>query len=141
CSTGLDRQRQLFNIRLMVPRPNDLMIEQPAPGEPFAIPPQTIGSLLQFTPQGTYGHRVKVTGIVTYQQSGVALFLQDRDKGLYVRTRQRAPLALGDRVEVLGFPARGDYSPVLEDAVFRRVTPGANPTPAAITPEQALEGT
>ena len=141
CSTVFNRQRQLFNIRLLVPRPSDLEIEEAAPADPFVIPGRGIGSLLQFTPRGTYGHRVKVSGIVTHQQAGVALFIQDDSKGLYIQTRQTTPLALGDRVEVLGFPAHGDYTPVLEDAVYRKTGSGGELNPEAITPDEALKGT
>ena len=62
CSTIFNRQRQLFNIRLVVPRASDLVVETPALKNPFQMPARTIGSLLQFTPQGSYGRRVKVVG-------------------------------------------------------------------------------
>ena len=44
CSTQFNHQRQLFAIRLMVPRPADLKIEIPAPRDPFAVPARPIGS-------------------------------------------------------------------------------------------------
>ncbi len=74
CSTQFNHQRQLFAIRLMVPRPDDLKIETPAPKDPFAISARSIGSLLQFAPQETYGHRVKVTGTVSYFEPGETIF-------------------------------------------------------------------
>jgi PAS domain S-box-containing protein len=141
CSTAFNKQRQLFNIRLMVAHPSDLVIEKGAPADPFAIPSGSIGSLLQFTPQGTYGHRVKVFGTLTHQEPGSALYIQDESRGLFIRTRQRTPLALGDRVEVLGFPAHGDYSPVLEDAQYRRIGVSPAPTPVTLAPDEALDGT
>jgi hypothetical protein len=49
CSTKFNHQRQLFAIRLMGPRPDDLKIEIPASKE-AGIPTRAIGSLLQFTP-------------------------------------------------------------------------------------------
>lgn len=82
CSTVFNRQRQLFNIRLMSPRAEDLVIARPASADPYATPMQNIGSLLQFTPQGSYGNRVKVTGTLIYQQPGSALYLQDEKQGL-----------------------------------------------------------
>ena len=74
CSTQFNHQRQLFAIRLMVPRADDLTIEIPAPKDPFAISGRAIGSLLQFTPQETYGHRVKVAGTVIYFEPGADIF-------------------------------------------------------------------
>jgi signal transduction histidine kinase len=139
CSTRFNHQRQLFSIRLMVPRPEDLVIEQPAPPEPFAITPRPINSLLQFAPEETYGRRVKVTGTVIYHD-GKMLVLQDGEHGLEVQTEDRGALQLGDRVEVLGFVGQGEYTPMLQDAVYRKVTSGNPPTPAQITPDEALIG-
>ena len=141
CSTQFNHQRQLFAIRLMVPRPDDFIIEIPAPKEPFSIPTQPLGSLLQFAPQDTYGRRVKVAGVVTYYEPGRVLYLQEGEHGLEVQTQQRTPLKLGDRVEALGFPSPGQYTPVLQDAVFRKIAAGAPPVPARITHDEALKGT
>lgn len=141
CSTLFNRQRQLFGFRLLVPRPADLVIEQPAPADPFDIPTQEISSLLRFTAQGTFGRRVKVTGTVVYQAPGAALFIQDEKEGLHCRTREFAPLQTGDRVEVLGFPEKGEYTPVLQDATYRKTGPGSPRQPVTISLDEALAGT
>jgi signal transduction histidine kinase len=140
CSTRFNHQRQLFSIRLMVPRPDDLVIERPAPPEPFAIPTRPINSLLQFALHETYGHRVKVAGTVIYYEPGRMLVLQEGDQGLEVQTQEREALNLGDRVEVLGFVGPGEYTPVLQDAVYRKVASGAPPAADQITPDEALIG-
>ena len=141
CSTVFNRQRQLFNIRLMSPRAADLVVEQPTSADPYAIAMQNIGSLLQFTPQGSYGNRVKVTGRLTYQQPGTALYLQDEKQGLYVQTQETTPLSPGDRIEVLGFPAQGGYTPVLQDAIYRKIDVGDAPPPDVVNHDEALKGT
>ena len=71
CATQFNQQRQLFAIRIMVPVPEDLKIEIPAPEGIMAAAPRPIGSLLQFTPQESFGHRVKLTGTVIYFEPGV----------------------------------------------------------------------
>lgn len=141
CSTVFNRQRQLFAIRLMVPRAEDLTIEKAAPSEPFAISAQNIGSLLQFAPQGSYGHRVKVIGTVIYHQPGTALYVQNGQFGLFAESRQKTPLRVGDQVEVLGFPSQGQYTPFLQDALFQKSGSGAPPQPEAISCDEALKGT
>jgi signal transduction histidine kinase len=141
CSTQFNHRRQLFAIRLMVPRPEDLVIEQTAPADPFAIAARPIGSLLQFAPQETYGHRVKLVGTVIYYEAGAALFLQDGEQGVEVQTRAREPLQLGDRVEALGFVGQGEYTPVLQDAIYRKVASGTPPKAQRVTPDEALRGT
>lgn len=140
CSTLFNRQRQLFGFRLVVPRAEDLQIEKPAAANPFDIPTQEISSLLRFTAQGTFGPRVKVAGRVVYQEPGVALFIQDEKEGLHCQTRERLPVQPGDHVEVLGFPAKGEYTPVLQDAIYRRLRPGSAPEPVTITLDEALAG-
>jgi signal transduction histidine kinase len=141
CSTQFNHQRQLFAIRLMVPRSEDLLIEIPAPKDPFATATRPIGSLLQFTPQETYGHRIKVAGTVIYHDPGKVVFLQQGDQGIQVQSRDGLELQLGDRIEALGFTGQGEYTPVLQDAVLRRIDRGSMPEPVVLTPDEALKGT
>lgn len=141
CVTEFNHQRQLFDIRLLVPRASDLVIEEAAPKNPFNAPTLPIERLLQFTPQGPYGHRVEVSGTVIYRQDDDVLYIEDQTEGLYVETRQTGPLLPGDVVEVLGFPAKGEYTPMLQDAVFRKVDSGPKPAPVPIGTDEALKGT
>ena len=140
CVTRFNRQRQLFDIRLLVPRPTDLVVDMAEAGDPFALPAQPIVKLLQFTPQGPYGHRVKGVGTVIYRQNDDTLYIEDQTEGLYVETKQAGPLSVGDQVEVLGFPANGEYTPMLQDAVFRKIGLGSLPEPAQINTDDALKG-
>ena len=140
CSTQFNHQRQLFAIRLMVPRPEDLVVEQPAPSDGFAVPSRAIGSLLQFAPQEAYGHRVKVAGTVVYHEAGQAVFLQEGEQAVEIQTKGKEMFALGDRVEALGFVGQGEYTPVLQDAVIRKNSSGTPPEPLAVTPDEALKG-
>jgi PAS domain S-box-containing protein len=139
CFTQFNRQRQLFNFGLLVPRPEDLIVEKPAPADPFAEPPQPISSLLQYSAQGSYGHRLKAVGAVTLRY-GDRLYIQDEQQGLCVQTTESTRVAVGDRVEVLGFPARGEYTPMMESAVYRTVQPGRDVKPEKVTVDQALKG-
>lgn len=141
CSTLFNHQRQLFGIHLLVPNEDDLIIEKPARTNPFEIPAQNINGLLQFAPQGTFGHRVKVTGTVVYYEPGSAIFIEDDKEGLYCQTRQQTPVQLGDKVEVLGFPAKGEYTPILEDSIYQKVGTGPEPKAAAVDLNEVLTGT
>ncbi len=140
CSTRFNHQRQLFAIQLMVPRPDDLKIEVPAAGDPFAIEARPIGSLLQFAPQSSYGHRVKVSGTVIYFDPGTGIFLQDGNHGVEIKSKQREPLKPGDMVEAIGYVSQGDYTPVLEDGVYRKIAASEPPPPARVDSDEALAG-
>lgn len=140
CSTKFNHKRQLFAIRLMVPRPEDLEIKTPAPADPFDIAARPVNSLSQFAPQETYGHRVKVVGTVIYFVPGEFLFLQDGEQGVAVQTQARNPLQLGDQVEVLGFVSQGEYTPQLQDATYQKTSSGRPPVPAELTPDEVLKG-
>lgn len=140
CSTQFNHQRQLFSIRLLVPRSEDLVIWMPAPTDPFATSTRPIGSLLQFAPQESFGHRVKVAGNVIFFEQGSRLFLQDGEQGIEVQTALREPLQLGDRVEALGFVVQGEYTPVLQDAVYRKLASGDPVVPPNLTIDEALKG-
>ncbi len=139
CITRFNSQRQLFDTRILVPRAEDLAVVVPAPKDPFAIPLRPMEQLLQFTPQGSYGHRVKVQGTVIYHGDD-ALYIEDKTEGLYIQTRQSGHLLPGDQIEVLGFPARGEYTPTLQEAIYRKVSSGELPVPDPVTADEALTG-
>ena len=141
CSTLFNHQRQLFGFRLLVPNADGLVVGQAAPADPYDAPLQPIDSLLQFTPQGSLGHRIKVTGTVVYFQPGNALFIQDGSHGLHCQTLLREPVQPGDQVEVLGSPAKGEYTPILEDAIYRKIGSGAEPKADVVELSKVLTGT
>lgn len=122
CGSLYNTNRQLTGILFYVPRLSFIRVEAPAKEVPLS-------ALLRFAPGEGARHRVRVRGIVGYQQPGNALFLQSQGKGLRVLTQQSTPLEIGDLVDVLGFPAMGDSAPMLEDAVFHRLGHETAPEP------------
>jgi signal transduction histidine kinase len=114
CGSLFNAQRQLTAIMLYVPRLSFMTAEMQAPAVP-------VSSLLRFAPGEGMQHRVRVRGVVGYQERGKAVFLEAEGRGLRVLTTQDAKLNVGDVVDAVGFPATGDSAPVLMDAVFNRV--------------------
>lgn len=125
CGSLFNAQRQLSAVMLYVPRLSFISVEAPAREV-------SVSSLLTFSPGEGVQHRVRVRGVVGYQQPGKALFLQGDGGGLRVLTEQDTKLKVGDVVDALGFPAMGESAPVLEDAVFYRVASGASPKPVVL---------
>ena len=122
CGSLYNANRQLTGILFYVPRLSFIRVEAAATEVPLS-------ELLRFSPAEGTRHRVRVRGIVGYQQPGNALFLQSQGKGLRVLTQQGTPLEVGDLVDVLGFPAMGESAPILEDAVFHRLGHEKAPEP------------
>ncbi len=117
CGSLFNTQRQLIGVLFYVPDLSLIKVETQAKEV-------QVSSLMRFTAEGTSQHRVRVRGVVTYQQRGRALFLENHGIGLRVLTQQDTELAIGSLVDVVGFPAVGDSAPVLEDAVFHQIGSG-----------------
>ena len=134
------KNRQLTGARLFFPNLTQVTILEPAPADPYALPVRPIDSLLQFTPNIAFLHRAHVRGRVTLQRPGQSLCIQDAKDGLCVQTAQNTPLAMGDVVDVVGFPAANQYTPTMTDAVFRWRSAAEPVAATPITAEQALRG-
>jgi signal transduction histidine kinase/CheY-like chemotaxis protein len=140
CGAVFNQQNQWVGVRLYVPGMNQVQVEQRAPADPYAVPLQSVSDLHHFNPGRASGHRVRIRGVLTFQRSGRLLVVADEEEGLYIQTRQTTLAAPGDRVEAVGFLARGEYTDVLEDAVFRSLGSGPALTPKSAGPEDLLTG-
>jgi len=125
CGSLFNTNRQLIGVLFYVPDLRLIKVEMQAKEVPFS-------SLMRFSPAQGPQHRVRVQGVVTYQQPGRTLFLQENGQGLRVLTQQDTKAAVGEVVDVVGFPAVGASAPVLEDAVIHRVGPGSFPQPVKL---------
>ena len=137
CGGLFNSKRQQLGVALFVPSLQQIAIEEPAPSGPFAVPIQPINTLLQFTPKSEGGHRVRVQGVVTMRR-GSNLYVQDAGDSVYVLTVDSTPVEVGDLVDVLGFPNLGESSPVLQDAMFRKIGSSFPPPPSVMTASQGL---
>ncbi len=140
-SSRFNQNRQWIAARLNVDGIANITIEVPPPADPFAIPAHSASSLGRFEPQPSgFAHRVKVTGVVLYQEPGEALYLRDEDRALLLQTRQTLPVTPGDVVDALGFLGMGVYSPYLDDTQYRRVRSGSPAKPVLTSAKQLLLG-
>ncbi|MFM2082888.1 MAG: hypothetical protein RL380_1579 [Verrucomicrobiota bacterium] len=133
CFNQHNTSRQLVRPILHIPPGVEILVDKPAPADPYATPITAISQLLQFAPEGNYGHRLRLTGTVTFDDAGEFFWFRDGSHGLRVRTRQKSSLRPGDAIEVLGFPIRGGYTPMLEDATFRQLAITVPPAPVFLT--------
>ncbi|MGA2810181.1 MAG: response regulator [Candidatus Acidiferrum sp.] len=134
------KNRQMVGARLLFPSLATVRIEDPAPADPLLLSAQPINGLLQFAPGVALVHRVRVHGQVTLQWPGQWIYVQDGSQGLFIPTVQETPLKPGDWVDVVGFPAMGEYSPMLEDAVFKQEGSGKAIMVRPVTAQEAMGG-
>jgi len=126
-------RKQLIGSGVRVQSAADVVIVRPAAPAPFSLALCPIDRLLASGRGLSVGRRGHVVGVVTCVQPGRSLVVQEGNAPLQVQTRQSTPVSPGDRVEVTGFLAFGDYSAVLEDANYR-VIRGHAELPAVVVP-------
>ena len=134
-----NHNRQVMGLGFRLGSPKDLTVLQPPPADPFSAEVHTIYQLLQYSPKGESEPRQRVRGVVTMHRPGGDLYLEDATGGLEVQTDD-ASAKTGDLVDAAGYVAPGEYSPVMQDAVIRRIDSWSSPSAPVITPEQALTG-
>jgi len=64
----------------------------------------------------------------------------DATGGVYVESKDGTPVKAGDKVEVIGFPSRGDYSPVLKSGSIHPLGQYQAIQPAVLDGKTALKG-
>ena len=135
CSTSFNQNRQFVGLAMFVPDQRGIDVVEASDQDPFSAPATPAGNILQF---GQAPHRVKVIGIVTYQIPGHAVYLQDGHGGIRVESLSSERIEVGRTVEAVGFPARGDYAPVLKDGVFRVAGYGKAVKPISISAHDVI---
>ncbi len=141
CSAIANEHRQLVGVRLWVPSPEYVQVEEAASANPFEVSMRSIASLRQFSTLLTFSRRTRVAGVVLHHAPGRYAYIQDGAESLQILSRDLAPLAPGDRIEAVGFPGREGSRVILREAVYRRMAAGAEPVPIPLDrPERIDEG-
>ena len=133
CLYQYNQKRQVLSPVLQIPPGVPLHVKKHQPADSFAVPVRSAASLLQFSPVISQGHRVHVQGVVTYAQPGLNIWIRDASSGLRIQCGQQDVLRVGDEIDVLGFPSYGSSTPLLEDAVYRKISHTALPAPVTLT--------
>ena len=116
----------------------EISVDQPAPADLFSLPIKTVAELLQFNPQASVFQRVKVSGQVIYGQAP-EYDLMDGKNGLRFVIKKPIPgLETGDLVEVVGFPGLSGASPLLYEAVARKISHAALPKARQLQPNNLI---
>ena len=140
CRTTFNDKRQLLGISLQLPAWKQLTVLEPAGADAGSLPVHAINTLMQFGPGNAAGHRVRLQGTATLQQSNGSIYLTDATGGVLIRTPQKLSVVPGDRLDVVGFAAKADYLPELRNAVVTKIGEGLPSAAAHVTVDEALSG-
>jgi signal transduction histidine kinase len=112
-------------IRMFAP---SVTVVEPAPADPFSATSKRVANLLLFDAEASALRRVKVSGQILHQRAG-EYFAMDGTNGFRFAPKEPLNFGIGDVVEAVGFPSLTGPSPVLREAVARKI--GTAPLPAA----------
>jgi len=125
-NTVFNSKNEPIRLQLLVPDFDYAVIEVPSPPDPFSIPTQSIGLVLQTPAQRMSGHRVRVQGVLAQESDG-ELFVNDDTGRLRVRMAELTSVTPGNRIDIVGFPSVTESSLRLENAISRASDGGLSP--------------
>ncbi|MGA2435297.1 MAG: hypothetical protein ABSG25_08430, partial [Bryobacteraceae bacterium] len=132
--TSFDIRNQPVRTQLWMNSLDAVSTIEAAPADPFAKPLHSVASLRRLNPAAD-GHRLKLAGTVAAACTG-GLLLRDDSGEICVQTVPGTPaMALGEHIEVAGFPPVESGRSILENAICRRADQtGREGPPAAGLP-------
>jgi signal transduction histidine kinase len=105
-----------------------LNVDRAAPADPFDAPSKRMVQLFMFDSHAAAFQPIKVTGQIVHRRAG-EYFLVDHEQGLRFVPKDSIELAVGDLVEVVGFPDLSTPSPMLHEAQPRKIGHAVLPAP------------
>ncbi len=128
CEVTGDRQGRIAGVTLRVPFIHDITTDEDAPADIYDLPLRAIKDLRQLNTAQNLT-RVRIAGTVLHAVPGSAVYVQERDAGVVLLSRDTTPLAPGDQVEAVGILGSEGVHPVLREAVYRKTGAGSPPVP------------
>jgi diguanylate cyclase (GGDEF)-like protein len=133
-------RNQIVGLQLMVSDSSQLEILPLPVVNPFSLPVTPLRTLLN-SDQALFGfRRVLTKGILTLYDPGEKLVVHDGESNLLVETRQMDPMAIGQLIEVTGFPSAVNGSPALATAQAIVVGDGSPAKAQSISFSDAMSG-
>jgi signal transduction histidine kinase len=128
CSPVVNGRNQRLGVRILLPSSEFVEVLNPARENPFNAPSVPIAAVMGAGQQvgGMPAQFVKTVGVVTCRQPHL-LFIQDGADGIRVSLAEDTDVALGDKVEAVGWPQPDGFSAKLGQAVVRRMGRGVLP--------------
>jgi signal transduction histidine kinase len=106
--------------------------EVPPPANPFSADRMRARELMQFDARRSTFQRVKVSGQCLCRHDGT-VFMTDEGFGFRVEMVETVAVEPGDLLEVVGLVQLGGESPLVREAIARKLGSSPLPTPAPLT--------
>jgi diguanylate cyclase (GGDEF)-like protein len=130
----------MVGARILFPSLSEVKVVQQAPPDPYAIPAVPVAQLLWFSPGVVLRHRAHIQGTVTLHWPGRMLCIQESSNGVCMQSPKLDQVRIGQKVDVVGFPAISDFKATLDNASFRATAGGGSPAAVPVTIQQAFRG-
>lgn len=118
-SGRFDGKMQMTGVVLHAQDLSDLKVLKPAAADPWSLPITPMDEVFSGYAQTNLEQRLRVQGTVTYYMPGQEVVLQNGKRSLWINTRSRTPLRIGDAVDATGFPDVHDGFLKLTDSELR----------------------
>ena len=154
CWTDVDAENKPTGFTLYVPGTNYLLVLRPGERDIFRQSALPISSHPELLRQSDA--RVKVTGTVAFHSPSGYVYVTGEDSAVrarllvplarakpqahYVERAPVLPLRPGERIELVGAPTAATFSPLLQDAEFRRLGDSPPPAASAVSAAEIFEG-
>ena len=103
-SGRFDGKMQETGVLLHVASLADVKVLKRPGASPWSLPVTPMNEILMGYRVNNQTQRIRVQGTVTYYQPDAGLVLQNGPKSLWIMTRSRVPMRIGDVAEATGFP-------------------------------------
>jgi PAS domain S-box-containing protein len=138
CAAVTNPRQQLTGVQVWSPDLRYIRVDEGVPEDVFAVPSRSLGDLRRFSLVNSLGCRARTSGTVVLHVLGRYLCLQDGADSLLALTQQMDTLHPGDRVEVVGFPGNEGRKFLLREAIYRRLSAGAEPVPVRLSTQHTV---
>lgn len=132
CGTRFNERGNLVDYALFVPNLAEIRTLEPASSSPFDLPLTKIATPLRYANAHRFGHRIRISGILTARVSATEFFMQDESGGAFCQTTATNDFVPGDRIEAAVFPEPAGATPSMMAGIARRLGTGPLPTPQTI---------
>lgn len=138
CSIQISDRGNINGFRVNVPSIGGILLDEPARSDPFSAPLRPIRDVFRYSNRKEAGHRVRIQGVLLHQQPGRALYIKDDTGNISVPVNHLLPVNPSDLLTVSGYPAPGEFAPIMEHALVKRLRSGSSAQPKILADSHAL---